>query len=643
MVLQSDLELINVLKSLVPISNLSKDNIELIAASSNLKTILKDNIVFNEGDSDEYAYYLLEGELELISINNTNFRIISGTDGARYPLAQFQPRQYTANAIVDSSILVLDRTLLDSLLVGHETDNTNVTNLNSGVEVNDINSNDDGDWMTTVLQSSLFSNISVENIQKIFSRIDSIDVRKGEVIIKQGNEGDYYYIIQMGQCQISRRPTPTAQDVNIAVLLEGDAFGEEAIIAGIKRNASVTMLSNGRLMRLNKNDFKELILNPILQSIDLNRAKQLVEQGAVWLDVRYQNEYQDFSLEDGLNIPLNILRLQVDKLDRTIKYITCCDSGARSTIAAFILAQHGYDVFQLNIGLKNLFRRGKNRHFEQVGNNLIGNSDKINSEDIIPLKKSSEESGEDRYVLNKDFQYVISQLNNDLDIMREKYQEFLNLNNMDFGLKKSVADAAEEKIKSQQKSISLQTRNVNMLIEKTKKMHNELQNEKRRIYSEVEKQRQQQEEKLSHIKAEMNKRLIQEEKKMQAFYSWKANEVEKIKQMKRAAEEKYLAGKSGQNFTYENKDASDKLQELESIKQEVHAHQRQEEINDDVKKWVAEQVENETTPLNRDIAKAKKKLLEEVNKRVERAKKISKTHDQDLSNEIDALLKGSNK
>lgn len=435
MVLQSNLELINVLNSLVPISNLSKDNIQLVAASSNLERILKGNIVFDEGDRDELAYYLLEGELELISTDNTNFRIRSGTDGALYPLAQFQPRQYTANAIVDSSILVLDRTLLDSLLVGDKTDNTNVTNLNSGVEVNDINSNDDGDWMTIILQSSLFSNISVENIQRIFSRIDSIDVRKGEVIIKQGNEGDYYYIVQMGQCQISRKPTPTAQDIKLAVLNEGDAFGEEAIIAGIKRNASVTMLSNGRLMRLNKNDFKELILNPMLQSIDLERATQLVEQGAVWLDVRYSDEFQKFSLEDGLNIPLNILRLQIDKLDKTIKYVTCCDSGARSSIAAFILAQHGYDVFQLNIGLKNLFRRGKKRHLEIVENNHIGNIDKTNSEDVIPLKKSTEESGEDRYVLNKDFQHVISQLYNDLDFMRKKYQELLDLNKMESDLK----------------------------------------------------------------------------------------------------------------------------------------------------------------------------------------------------------------
>jgi len=117
MVLHSNIELTSILKTLIPISNLSKDNIELIVSSSSLKAVSKGNIVFSEGDNDDYAFYLLKGELKLISTDNTDFRIYSETDGARYPLAQFQPRQYTAKAEEDSLILCIDKTLLDSLLI----------------------------------------------------------------------------------------------------------------------------------------------------------------------------------------------------------------------------------------------------------------------------------------------------------------------------------------------------------------------------------------------------------------------------------------------------------------------------------------------------------------------------------------------
>ncbi len=44
----------------------------------------------------------------------------------------------------------------------------------------------------------------------------------------------------------------------------GDAFGEEALLSDAKRNANVTMETNGALMRLSKDDFNELLKEPML-------------------------------------------------------------------------------------------------------------------------------------------------------------------------------------------------------------------------------------------------------------------------------------------------------------------------------------------------------------------------------------------
>ena len=638
MVLQSDLELINFLKSLVPISNLSKDNIELLVGSSSLQNVAGDHIVFNEGDSDEFAYYLLEGELELISTNNTNFRIVSGTDDARYPLAQFQPRQYTAKAVVDSLILVLDRNLLDSLLVGHK---ENLSSFNDGVEVSDLENEDSGDWMTKILQSPLYTSISVENIQKIFSRIESIDVSKNDVIVKQGENGDYYYIIQSGRCRISRRPTPGAQDITLAELREGNSFGEEGIISNLKRNASVTMLTDGCLMRLSKNDFKELILNPILKKVDLDLAQQMVAQGAIWLDVRYPDEHQDFSIEGSMNIPLNLLRMQVRKLDDRKQYITCCDTSSRSAIAAYILAQHGYQAFQLNIGLKHLFRRTEPRQPEPK----IIEKEQTDSAEILPFKKSSNEDIAGKiHVLNAEFQDEINQLRKELDIVRDQFQELLHIKTIASDLKKSVMDETEEKLKVQRERITLQTRNANKLILQAQKMQTDLEQEKRQIYKEVAKHRQEQEKTMLHIQEEINKRLVEEEKKMQAFYSWKANEIEKIKQYKKEAEQEYLAHRMKQEVKKSDHEISSQFERLESIKNDMKEYQEQEdEISKDLRYWLSEQVSNDLSPINREIANSKRKLIEEANKRAERSKQVSKAHDKALSSEIDALLKNSEK
>ncbi len=586
MALQSNIELASILKTLIPISNLSEDNIELIVSSSSVKAVSKGNIIFSEGDNDDYAFYLLKGELNLVSTDNTNFRIYSETDGARYPLAQFQPRQFTAIAEDDSLILCVDKTLLDSLLIGDDAD---IVSCNSGLEVNDIGNDDDEDWMTRILQSPLYTNISVENIQKIFSKIESIDVSKGDVIVNQGDNGDYYYIIQFGRCQISRKPTPNAQDINLAQIREGDAFGEEAIIAKTKRNASVTMLTDGRLMRLSKDDFLELILYSILQKVDYETAQSIEQKGAIWLDVRYPDEFRDYSIDGSINIPLNILRLQVGKLDRTKQYITCCDTGSRCAIAAFILAQHGYDVYHLNSGLKAHIG-----HMDKDQTEII-KTDDSGSADILPFKKND-----------------IS----DDNIIRDELK----------GLREEL-ESIRGNFKEQREKINLQTQNTNKLFQQAKKIHDDIEQERESIYKVVEIQQKKHEETVAHFQAEIDKRFIDEEKKMQAFYSWKANEIEKIRNMKQAAEAEYI-----------------KIKKVEKSGEDIQRQPAQNHVlNDELKEWLAEQVKNESSPLNKELRKAKGRIVQQADLSHKKARRISKIQDQFLSAEIDVLLKDSNK
>ena len=617
MLSQSNFELASILKTLIPISNLTKDNIELIVSGSSVKAVSKGNIVFSEGDNDDYAFYLLKGELILISTDNTDFRIYSETDGARYPLAQFRPRQYTASAVEDSLILCIDKTLLDSLLIGNDAD---IVRCDSGLEVNDIGNDEDEDWMTRILQSPLYTNISVENIQKIFSKIESIDVSEGDVIVNQGDNGDYYYIIQSGRCQISRKPTPTAQDINLAQIREGDAFGEEAIIANTKRNASVAMLTDGRLMRLSKDDFVELILFSILQKVDFETAQAIEDKGAIWLDVRYPDEYQDYSLEGSINIPLNLLRLQVGKLDRSKQYITCCDSGSRCSIAAFILAQHGYDVYQLNSGLKVHFR-----HVDKDQTEII-KIDDLSSADILPFKTN--DTADEKFTERDNVIHdELNGLRQELESIRGKFKEILHIKDIASEIKNSVVELTDKKFKEQREKINLQTQNTNKLIQQAKKMHDDIEQERQSIYKVVAIQQQKHEAAVAHFQAEINKRFLEEEKKMQAFYSWKANEIEKIKNMQQAAEAEYI--------------------KIKTVKKEEQDAQRQPPqnhgLNDDLKKWLAEQVKNESSPLNMELSKAKSRIVQQADIRYKKAKQTSKIHDKTLSAEIDVLLKDSNK
>jgi len=172
------------------------------------------------------------------------------------------------------------------------------------------------------------------------------------VVIREGDEGDYYYVIQSGRFQVER--LVGGADVVLAELKVGDAFGEEALVAEAKRNATVTALTDGQLLRLNRPDFIELLREPLLRRIGFEEASAKVRRGALWLDVRYPSEYQYDKLPGAINVPLAEVRNMFAVLDRTKEYIAYCQSGRRSAAAAFLFAQRGFKVWLLEDGLKGV-------------------------------------------------------------------------------------------------------------------------------------------------------------------------------------------------------------------------------------------------------------------------------------------------
>ncbi|NIV33849.1 MAG: cyclic nucleotide-binding domain-containing protein, partial [Anaerolineae bacterium] len=100
------------------------------------------------------------------------------------------------------------------------------------------------DWVTRMLQLTLFQKLPPDNLQKVIQRMQSVHVNKGETIIRQGDEGDFYYVIRQGRCEVARIGSD-GRRYKLAELAKGDSFGEESLVSGSKRNANVTMLSNG--------------------------------------------------------------------------------------------------------------------------------------------------------------------------------------------------------------------------------------------------------------------------------------------------------------------------------------------------------------------------------------------------------------
>jgi rhodanese-related sulfurtransferase len=131
----------------------------------------------------------------------------------------------------------------------------------------------------------------------------------------------------------------------------GETFGEEALISGARRNATVIMLTDGALMRLAKDDFVSLLNEPMLHWVSYDEAKSMIEGGARWLDVRLPSEFEHCRFDDAINVPLYFVRLKLKTLDPSTRYVVVCDNGRRSSAAAYILTERGYDAYVLRDGI----------------------------------------------------------------------------------------------------------------------------------------------------------------------------------------------------------------------------------------------------------------------------------------------------
>jgi CRP-like cAMP-binding protein len=335
------------LRKLSPLDGLKRDNLQALASKTRIRELTPGQILFSEGDSDKRTLYVLSGTIDLREGNQIIDSVTGDSDQARNPLAPMLPRGCTAVARDRVRYISIDSDLIDVMLTWDQTGSYEVSELRGDLAESD-------DWMTTLLQTKAFYKIPPANIQAIFMRLQQVNQKAGDVVIKQGDEGDYFYVITKGRCVVTRETPLNKDGIRLAELEVGDTFGEEALISESRRNATVTMEVDGSLMRLNKDDFRTLLNEPMLEWVDLEAAEAIVEAGGQWLDVRLPSEFEANHKEGAINVPLYFIRLKLKTLDPSRQYVVCCDTGRRSSAGAFILNERGFHTVVLKGGLNRM-------------------------------------------------------------------------------------------------------------------------------------------------------------------------------------------------------------------------------------------------------------------------------------------------
>ncbi len=351
--MSSPSDTVAMLSRLEPVCRLSASGIREIAGACSRSRMPRGASVVPERPGE--SVYLVKGELLVSLPDGSSEVVVGGADAALQPLFNRACGFVAARAITDIELLGIDDDVLDVLLTWDQ----------MSVPATGEPRAKAADWRTLSgiyaaqhLTRGIFAALPPANIEALLSRFERVAVRRGDIVLRQGEPGEHYYVIERGRAEVTR--VVGGAKVTLAGLRSGEGFGEEALLAEAPRNATVTMRSDGVLLRLGTEDFAALLREPLLHRVGFADAQARAASGAVWVDVRFPVEFHLDRVPGAINLPLNEIRNALAALDPAKEYIAYCQSGRRSSVAAFLMSRHGLRASLLDGGLRRWVRERAN-------------------------------------------------------------------------------------------------------------------------------------------------------------------------------------------------------------------------------------------------------------------------------------------
>lgn len=179
-------------------------------------------------------------------------------------------------------------------------------------------------WLERFIGSAVIAPLGPQGWQQVLRALSSDEVSAGQVLVRQGDAGDVFYVVERGRALVWQNGE------QVADLGPGDFFGEDALISRRCRNATVIADSDLRVRSLAAPAFGGLLASLAL--------REVAGAGGVELFVG------DEPVE-GLWLPLFSLRRHLDRLDPNQRYRVVANSARSARLAVFILRHRGFEAW----------------------------------------------------------------------------------------------------------------------------------------------------------------------------------------------------------------------------------------------------------------------------------------------------------
>jgi len=269
-------------------SDLSHEEFIAVVEKVDPIDVSPDTLIINEGDEGDSIFIVASGEVKVFRVDErgNEIWITNMTDGdffGEFGFFSDARRIASVKSITEATLLELSKKDVDSIIEKHP----GVKNILFEFYKNRV-------LDTLIAISPIFSPLSVEERRELVRSFAPKEFKKGEVIIKEQDEGDKMYFVRSGEVEVS-----TEKDggvISLAKLGPGDFFGEVSVITEKPRTASVTALTDVNLVEVARNDIQEEIrTHPEILEI-LNRYISMRVEDTIAAIMEYKNR----KMESGL-------------------------------------------------------------------------------------------------------------------------------------------------------------------------------------------------------------------------------------------------------------------------------------------------------------------------------------------------------
>lgn len=226
-------------------SKLDPESKTLVINSLEEKKVKQGTEVIRQGDEGDYFYVVEQGTVEFFVDSKKVSSSGPGSSFGELPLMYNSPRVATVIASSDCILWALDRITFRKILLGSSFKKRLMY-----------------DELLKIIP--ILKSLTTYDRAKLADALDTEYYEPGQVIVKEGDVGENFYLIEYGECDVIKKGEGV-----VAHLKAHDYFGEVALLNDLPRQASVIAKTKTKVATLGKSGFQRL-LGPVVDVLKLN-------------------------------------------------------------------------------------------------------------------------------------------------------------------------------------------------------------------------------------------------------------------------------------------------------------------------------------------------------------------------------------